>query len=210
MVGFAGMTSRVASGPRYTRGAISLHWATAALICFNLAVGFFMEGLRADWKAIVVPLHISSGMTIFGLTLVRIVWRLSHAAPPFAADMPHWQRISAHAAHGLIYLMMIAMPLTGWSIISAHPPRPGAGPKFFGLSPIPPLAPIAALEELPQKAAHAAFVELHSIGGWLFLALLLLHVSAALKHQFLDGHLELERMGLGRPDAQGSSSGKPT
>ena len=92
---------------------------------------------------------------------------------------------------------MVLMPLTGWSIISAHQPRPGGGPKFWALVGVPPIPPIAHLEVTAQKAAHASFVDLHSIGAWLFVGLLLLHVGAALKHQFHDRQPELERMGLG-------------
>ena len=71
------------SSARYTSTAILLHWAIAACILFNLAVGFFMEGLDPDARKVVVGLHISSGMTVLALTAIRIVWRLTHAPPPF-------------------------------------------------------------------------------------------------------------------------------
>jgi cytochrome b561 len=183
---------------RYTRVAIALHWAIAALILCNLGVGFFMENLESDWKDVIVPLHISCGLTVLALTALRIAWRVTHAPPPLPEAIAAWEKAAARAAHALMYLLLVAMPVTGWSIISAHPPRPGAGPRFFGLTAIAPLAPISHLAEAPQKAAHATFVELHSIGGWIFLMVLILHVSAALKHQFLDGHRELQRMGLGK------------
>lgn len=182
---------------RYTTVAIALHWAIAALIIFNLAFGFFMEGFKPPLKGIVVPLHISSGITVLALTVVRIVWRLTHKPPPFSSDLTAWERTAAHAVHGFLYFMMVAMPLTGWSIISAHPPRPGAGPVIWGLFRVPPISAVANIDPSIQVKAHDNFVELHSIGGWIMLALLGLHVAAALKHQFYDRHAEFARMGIG-------------
>jgi cytochrome b561 len=183
---------------RYTRVAIALHWTIAAFILFNLSLGFFMEGFARPLKEIVVPLHISSGMTILALTLLRILWRLSHRPPPLLADLAPWERAAAHGAHALLYLLMLGMTLTGWSIISAHPPNPHGGPKYFGLFHLPPIGPLSQLEATAQKAAHERFVALHSIGAWIFLGLLALHVAGALKHQLVDRHAELARMGLGR------------
>jgi cytochrome b561 len=156
-----------------------------------------MEGFKPQLRGVIVPLHISSGLTVLILTLFRIAWTLAHPPPPFIDSLKPWERTAAHTAHGLIYALMVLMPLTGWSIISAHQPRPGGGPKFWRLVGVPPIPPIAHLEVNAQKVAHASFVSLHSIGAWIFLGLLLLHVGAALKHQFHDRHPELERMGLG-------------
>ncbi len=183
---------------RYTSVAIALHWTIAALILFNLAIGFFMEGFEPKLRMIVVPLHVSAGMTVLVLTVFRVVWRLLHPPPPFPAQMAPWERGLAHAGHGIIYFLMLAMPLTGWAIISAHPPRPGAGMKIWGLFLLPSISPISHLQSVVQKAAHENFVEIHSVGGWIFVGLLVLHVGAALKHQFYDRQAEFARMGIGR------------
>jgi cytochrome b561 len=183
---------------RYTMIAIVLHWAIAFLILFNLGVGYFMEGFKPELRGIIVPLHISSGITVLTLTVFRLGWRLSHRPPPFHAEMASWERGIAHAAHGMFYFLMIGMPLTGWAIISAHPPRPGAGIMIWGLLRLPPIPPVSHLDTVAQKAAHESFVQVHSIGGWIFAALLLLHIAAALKHQFYDGRVSLARMGVGR------------
>jgi cytochrome b561 len=192
--------SRCMNSPalRYTPVAIVLHWTIAAFILFNLSLGFFMEGFARPLKEIVVPLHISSGMTILALTLLRILWRLSHRPPPLHAGLLPWERAAAHGVHALLYVLMLAMTLTGWSIISAHAPNPHGGPKYFGLFHLPPIGPLSQLEATAQKAAHERFVQLHSIGAWIFLGLLALHVAGALKHQLVDRHAELARMGLGR------------
>jgi cytochrome b561 len=183
---------------RYTGVAIVLHWAIALLIIFNLSLGFFMEGFAPEFKGITVALHISSGITVLALTVVRIIWRLLHRPPPFFATLATWERAAAHAVHFLLYLVMLGMPLTGWAIISAHPPNPAGGPSIWGLFHIVPIAPISHLDATAQKHAHDTYVNAHSIGGWMALALVVLHIGAALKHQFLDREPELSRMGVGR------------
>jgi cytochrome b561 len=183
---------------RFTRVAMALHWAVAALILFNLAVGFFMEGWPQPLRGQVVGLHISSGITVLGLSIVRVIWRLTHRPPPFAPGMAPWEVMAAHTVHFLLYAMMFVLPLTGWSIVSAHPPRPGAGFMIWGLAKLPPLAPVQHIDPAMIKAAHDKFVDAHGLLAWVILALLALHVGGALKHQFIDRHAEFARMGIGR------------
>jgi cytochrome b561 len=185
---------------RYSTVAMALHWAIAVLIVFNLSVGFFMEGLAPPLKWIIVPLHFSSGITVLTLSVLRLVWRLTHQPPPLAAHLSGWERASAHAAHWIMYVLMFALPLTGWITISAHPQEPGGGPLLWGLVPLPPIAPVALLDPTVQKSVNQAFATAHSIGGYLFLGLFVLHVAGALKHQFFDGERQLARMGIGRLD----------
>ena len=125
---------------RYTRVAIILHWTIAALIVFNLSVGFFMEGFPLPLKLFVVGLHVSSGMTVLALTVVRVVWRLLHEPPALPAETKPWERHTAHLAHFVLYAAMVLMPLTGWAIVSAHPAAgtPGAV-EFAKQHPRPPL-----------------------------------------------------------------------
>ena len=186
-----------AGDQRYTRGAIALHWSMTLRILFNLSLGFFMEGFKPQLCGVIVPLHVSSGLTVLILTMVRAARRLEDPPPFFASGIKPWERTSALSAHELLYLLMIFIPLTGWSIISAHQPRPGASPKLWGLVGVPPIPPIAHLQVAAQKAAHASFVEPHSIGAWILVALLFLHAGAALKHQFHDRQAELAPVGIG-------------
>jgi cytochrome b561 len=183
---------------RYTTVAIALHWSIAALILLNLGTGFVMEGLPKPWKAVVVPFHISSGITILALTVLRIVWRLTHRPPPLSAGLTRWERVAAHTAHSLLYVLMVAMPLIGWSIISAHPPRAEGAASIWGLLRLPAIAPISNLADSAQKAAHGVFVNAHAVGGWILVGVLVLHVAGALKHQWFDREPELARMGIGR------------
>jgi len=216
---------------RYTRIAILLHWAIAAFIVFNLCSGFFIEGWLhgrpgagppppANWASLV--LHASSGLTVLALTVVRVAWRLVNDPPPPPAGSRHWERRAARVAHFLLYAAMVLMPLTGWAILSAHPPAgsrgasavalpPGAPPPsaaprtvtVWNLVPMPAIAPVEAIGSepggvAPQHVLHERFADWHRTGGWLLLGLLLLHVLGALKHQLLDRQPALQRIGIGR------------
>jgi cytochrome b561 len=140
--------------------------------------------------------------------------------------MKQWERHTAHFAHFLLYAAMVLMPLTGWAILSAHPPpgspgaaaqaatlpaapsgRPPTGPplavKVWNLVPMPVIAPIEAIGKEPggvaaQHVLHEEFQEWHGVGGYLLLSLLILHILGALKHQFIDKQSEFARMGIGR------------
>jgi cytochrome b561 len=188
------------SQTRYSTVAITLHWAIAALVLTNIAVGFVMEGLAPPLKAVAVPFHFSCGMTVLALTALRVLWRLTHKPPPLSAGLRPWERMAAHGAHALLYLLMIAMPLIGWSIISAHPPRAEGAAQIWGYLRLAALSPISHLADPAQKAAHGIFVDAHVAGGWILVAVLTLHVAGALKHQWIDREPALARMGIGRRD----------
>jgi cytochrome b561 len=217
-----------ASRDRYTRVAMILHWSIAVFIIFNLVLGFVMEGVLPPARGLLLMLHVSSGLTVLALTAARVAWRLFNAPPPYPADMKPWERHAAHVAHFFLYAAMVLMPLTGWAILSAHAPpgSPGAvaewsspppgapvipgmpsGPppplKIWNLFKMPLIAPIEAIAKEPgglppQRVLHDEFVEWHSVGAFLLIALLILHVLGALKHQFVDKHAEFARMGIGR------------
>lgn len=141
-------------GLRYSRVAIALHWLIALFIIFNLSIGFFMEEWPAPYRMFAVGLHISAGLSVLALTVLRIGWRLLHEPPPYPAEMHRWERHAAHVAHFLLYAAMVLMPLTGWAIVSAHP-RPGS-PGFAVWAAqhpklVPPPAP-ATTGEPPKPA----------------------------------------------------------
>ena len=214
------MADDAAARLRYTNVAIILHWTIALLILFNLFTGFFHDFVP---KA-VFAFHISSGVTILALTIVRIAWRLTHKPPPYL-PMRTWEKQLANIVHFLLYCAMLASPLTGWAMISAHAdkppaaaamadatPQPGPPPKphrtmIWGLFPLPKLAPIAHIANQPDgqakiKEVHELYEARHETAGLIFLFLLILHLSGALKHQFIDKERELGRMGIGKAPAQ--------
>jgi len=214
------MTEETAARLRYTNVAIILHWSIALLVLFNLVTGLFHDLVP---KA-VFAFHISSGITVLVLTIIRIGWRLTHRPPPYL-PMHAWEKWLAKIVHLLLYFAMLAAPLTGWAMISAHAnkpplaaamadaaPQPGPPPRprqtmIWGLFPLPKLAPIARIADQPGgdakiKAAHELFEERHETVGWIFLGLLILHLAGALKHQLIDKQRELGRMGIGKGSAR--------
>ena len=205
---------------RYSRVAMLLHWAIAALIFYNLVSGLLGGFLPKGFFAF----HISSGLTILALTLIRIAWRLTHKPPPMLPMKP-WERWLAHGVHLLLYAAMLVVPWTGWVMISANPPAGSAGaayaaaqrarehpdqpvrprqpPRLWGIVTVPMIAPVASLGREPagvpgQQAFHEQMEGVHLRLAWLLLLLLGLHVAGALKHQFADREPELQRIGLGR------------
>jgi cytochrome b561 len=149
------------SRERYTRVAIVLHWAIAAFVAFNLCTGYFLKSWPFPFRITANMLHASSGLTVLALTVLRVVWRLLHAPPPYPAGMKPWERHASTFAHFLLYAAMVLMPLTGWGLLSAHAP-PGsrgaavewaAGPAAL---PIPGFKPGSALPgSMPVRPSGA-------------------------------------------------------
>ncbi|MEW5891973.1 MAG: cytochrome b [Pseudomonadota bacterium] len=168
----------------YTRTAIALHWLTAALILAALPLGLTLTELAlSPTKLKLYAWHKWLGVTVFALVVLRVVWRLTHPAPPLPASIPAWQQRAAHVLHGLLYLLMLAIPLSGWLMSSAK----GFQTVYLGVLPIPDLlAKDAALAE--------TLAALHTWLNYSLIALLLAHVGAALKHQLIDRDAVLGRM----------------
>jgi len=193
-----------ARAERYTAVAIVLHWAIAAAILFQLPLGFIMHE-RAEHGAATqavfdaYQLHKSIGLTVLGLSLVRLGWRLLHPPPPFPEHLPEWERFSARAVHYAFYLLMILMPLSGWIYVSAgwsvhdNAPLP-VQTRWFGLFEVPHLFNLPqASQDVRADAAEAA-LGAHLTMAWLLIGLAVLHVAAALKHQFFDKDAVLAHM----------------
>lgn len=159
---------------RYTPIAQLLHWLMAALILGQLAVGLYMKGLPlTPTKFEIYQMHKSFGLAILLLVLVRLSWRLTHR-PPVLSNVPAWEKGIAHATHWTLYLLMLALPLSGWYFSDAE----GYHPSLFGL-PVPILA--------TAGAANGHFwEEFHEIGAFILAGLVGLHIAAALKHHFFD------------------------
>ncbi|HEY5290028.1 MAG TPA: cytochrome b/b6 domain-containing protein [Caulobacteraceae bacterium] len=183
---------------RYDAVTVWLHWIIALMIVVQLCLGWYMNEVLKDHspaQAQIRTIHISLGLTILLLVLVRIGVRLTHRAPPLPPEMALWERILARSTHFLFYLLLLALPLTGWAIVSL-----GSGPIGFWGLPWPHLPGVGAvLGSPPSKSMRHGLAHIHVyILIWIVLINLTLHVAGALKHQF-DGHPVLWRMGLGRP-----------
>jgi cytochrome b561 len=177
-------TQNVATrGDRYTRTAVALHWLLALMIVGALGLGAYMTNLPLSPQRLkLTNWHKWAGMTILALSALRLLWRLGHR-PPADLPMPAWQRRAAHLTHALLYALFFAVPLAGWCYSSAA----GYPVVWFGVLPLPDLV-------APDRALAATLKLLH---GWLAGALavaVLVHIAAALKHQFIDGDGLLRRM----------------
>jgi cytochrome b561 len=133
--------------------------------------------------------HKWAGVTIFLCVLLRLLWRLLHRPPELPAGMPAWQRKAAEATHVLLYLLMVAVPLSGWLMSSAK----GFQTVWFGMVPLPDL-----LDK--NKELGDLLQEVHEVLNFTMAGLVLAHLGAALKHHFIDRDDVLVRMApfLGR------------
>jgi cytochrome b561 len=175
-------------GSRYTVTAIALHWLMAALLFGMFAVGLYMVELPlSPWKLKVYSWHKWAGVTIFLLVWVRLAWRLTHRPPALPDSMSAAMQLAAHAGHGLLYLLMIAIPLSGWLMSSAK----GFQTVYFGLLPLPDL--LDKNKELGDLLAGV-----HKALNLLLAAVIVGHVGAALKHHLIDKDNVLTRMALRR------------
>ncbi len=178
-------------------GARLLHWTMAALILFQLGLGIRMTTFTADLvtRFDLTQMHKSWGSVIFVLALLRLGWRLaSRANPGLPAGTPAWQAHAAGISHAFLYLLMLALPLSGWVAAAASPTQDllGIDNMVFGRFALPdPWVP--GVKSLADAAAT-----FHSLGALLLAGLLGLHVAAALKHRLVDRDNVLSRMTFGR------------
>lgn len=169
--------------PRYSYSAITLHWLIALLLAFQIALGWALDGDNTPELFARYQLHKSVGITILLLSFARLGLRLI-APPPPASDGPEWTRALANTVHWLFYLVMILAPITGWLVVSTA--KIQVQTLLFGILPWPHL-PVGRGWHEPAEAVHEAM-------AWLAIGLFLLHVAGALRHQWLLGKPELQRM----------------
>ncbi len=178
---------------RYTRPAIILHWTIAVLIACNLAGGLLFDSLPKTMLRPAIDMHKSFGITVLGLAILRLLWRATHTPPPLPA-YPAWERRTAHAVHWLLYGLIFLVPFSGWLHDSAWKGAPEHPMKLFWIIPWFRIGPIEHLDPASKEWWHSALFAVHSYLAYALLAAFVLHVAGALKHQFLEGKPELQRM----------------
>jgi cytochrome b561 len=168
---------------RYTRTAIALHWLMALLIFSAFPLGVYMHDLPlSPTKLQLFSYHKWLGITILLAAAARLAWRVTHPAPAML-DMPRWQQVAAHGIHHLLYLLLFAVPLSGWLMSSAK----GFQTVWFGVLPLPDLVG-------KNKELGDLLKEVHEMLNFGLLLLVGAHVAGALKHHFVEGDDTLRRM----------------
>lgn len=170
---------------RYSKGAILFHWLIAVLIIANFVLASMAEDAPRAVAGSYMASHKALGISILALSVLRLFWRFGHKAPPLPASIAGWQAALGKAVHWIFYFLMIAVPVTGWLMASAHPKAPPV--EFFGL--FDATLPVGKDEGL-AGIGH----EGHEILTKPLFFLILLHVVAALKHQFADRLPFIQRM----------------
>lgn len=175
----------VAARTRYDTVAMILHWLTAALLIFMLFFGEELMEVEKGGSALGPSLHVSIGSSILVLAVLRLVWRLFNPPPAYSDGMAPWEQMSAKLMHLLFYVLLIGVPLTGWLATPRFLSRKGAelSLTIFGVLPLPGVPNLG----FPMKG-------LHELGSNIGIALLALHVLAAMKHQFINRDDVLRRM----------------
>jgi len=178
---------------RYTRTAMTLHWVVALLMIVNVGLAWVWPYAADESVRPLINNHKAIGVTVLGLVLLRILWRIGHRPPPMSPDYARWERSLAHVVHVGLYVVMLGMPLTGWIMDSAWEHAAENPMPYFGLFEWPRLSFVMALDPATKKTVHDGFGEAHEILAKFLYLLFALHLAGALKHQF-QGHREIQRM----------------
>ena len=177
------------ASPRYGGVAISLHWLLALAIVASFSLGVYMHDLPFSIARIkLFNYHKWAGVTILVLSLLRLLWRLTHQPPPPSprqlAVTPVWQQRAAKVSHALMYVLFFAVPLLGWAYSSAA----GLPIVWFGVLPLPDFVPVN------RDMANALLKPMHAYAAFTLAGVVLMHVAAAFKHQFIDRDRLMSRM----------------
>lgn len=165
-----------------------LHWLMAPLVIAMLFIGIGMATTVAPWRQTLLAVHRPLGIAILVLVLVRLLIRLTHRVPALPAEMPRWQRRVAHASHGLFYVLLFAMPLVGWAMLSA------------GGFPILLLSDVALPPIVPRDVAlYALLRSAHTALALLLAATFVAHLGAALLHALVLRNSVFSSMARGDP-----------
>jgi cytochrome b561 len=182
------MASTQTTSSRYHPIAIALHWLLAFALVGMFAVGLYMADLPfSPLRLKLFNWHKWAGVTVLALSLLRLLFRLTHRPPDLPAQvaqaMPRWQHLAHHGTHYALYALFLAVPLIGWAYSSAA----GFPIVWFGVVQLPDF--VGA-----DKALAALIKPWHALSAYAMAALVLLHVAAALKHQWLDRDGLIARM----------------
>ncbi|AJK45655.1 cytochrome b [Burkholderia plantarii] len=179
---------------RYTRTAMVLHWLIALGILCNVAIVLSADSMPDGWVRPAIDIHKSIGITVLGLAILRLLWRATHRPPALPGWFRRWELRAAHVAHILLYVLMFAMPITGWLHDSAWKDAATHPMSLYYLVPWFRLGFITSLPPDLKEHLHTLFGEFHTWGAYALYAVLAMHILGALKHELFDRESVLRRM----------------
>ncbi len=170
------------SKDRYDSVAITLHWVIALGIIVQIVMGLAMTHLTIPilLKFQLYQLHKSIGITVLFAVVLRVLWRLTHRPPALPGAMPAMERRAASGAHAALYFFMLALPFTGWALVSVSPYN--IPTVLYGLVPWPDLPVFSSIANKQHADDVLSFI--HSRLSFILIGLLALHAVAALRHHF--------------------------
>lgn len=173
---------------RYDPVAVTLHWVIAISILIMIPLGFLMDDFPIALKFPAFIFHKSLGITVLGLSIFRLIWRFMNPPPALPEGMKPAEKLLAHTAHWVLYFLIIAMPLSGWLMVSAMHKYPTI---FWWMGEVP-FIPMPS--RLDPKASADVLRQAHEILAIGAAALITLHIAAALKHHFIEKDTIVRRM----------------
>ena len=180
--------ARAALDQPYDPVSRSFHWLVVALVATQVTIALVLPAaLPASAEETIAAWHLAVGSTNLLVMLLRLAWRLTHPMPPAPTDLPPALRGLARGTHWAFYVVLIVLPLLGWTAANAY----GATPRLLGLVPLP---KIAATDKAFAETVGAA----HKTVALLLVVLIALHVSGALYHALVKRDGVIRRMLPGR------------
>jgi cytochrome b561 len=171
--------------PRLEYGATAkvFHWLIVALLAVQYPIGWLMQGIhRGQQPGAGMTFHVSFGIVLLVLIVLRFAWRLTHSVAP-VTSLPAWQRLSSETLHWMLYVLVLATTISGWLFVSFR----GWSLSFFYLVPLPMLSS-------DNVAAAKAIGGVHQVAEWTLLVLIGLHIASALVHFFIYRDRIMQRM----------------
>ncbi len=167
-------------------GAVAkwLHWLIGLSIIGMIVMGFYLHSFAPTHRYLIIQLHMSTGITLLMLMIVRLIWRQINVTPAAPLQMPRWQQRLANGTHVLLYLIAIILPLSGWLMTASA----GYATHWFFLFTLH----MPFIAKNPKAAQY--YWQVHSLTAWLISAVTVAHTLAALKHHFIDRDNVLLRM----------------
>lgn len=167
----------------YGSMAKTIHWLIFLMVTTLLIVGFFMGDIEKPLRYTIYNIHKLAGITVLTIMIFRVYWTITNPKLSYSAELPAWQILAARTVHYILYALVILMPLSGWIMSTAA----GHNPLLFGTS--------LTLPFIPESKPLAKFFhKTHTVMAWTIIAMVSLHVLAALKHHFVNKDNVLKRM----------------